>query len=62
VVEVQVKLWELIGPMIIFGSQAMNLNNNKFQKFEADYMKINTLEIDPLITRFLSLSEKKLGK
>jgi hypothetical protein len=48
--------------MIIFGSQAMNLNNNKFQKFEADYMKINTLEIDPLITRFLSLSEKKLGK
>jgi hypothetical protein len=53
VVEVQVKLWELIGPMIIFGSQAMNLNNNKFQKFEADYMKINTLEIDPLITRFL---------
>jgi hypothetical protein len=48
--------------IIIFGSQVMNLNNNRFQKFEADYMKMNRLEIDPLITRFLSLSEKKLGK
>jgi hypothetical protein len=30
--------------MIIFGSQAKNLNNNnKFQKFEADNMKMNRL-------------------
>jgi hypothetical protein len=34
------------GTMIIFGSQAKNLNNNRFQKFEADNMKMNRLEIN----------------
>jgi hypothetical protein len=40
------KIMKTYGTMIIFGSQAKNLNNNRFQKFEADNMKMNRLEIN----------------